>query len=685
MLCAFDPEDYLMPDSLPLLTVVFEEPGPLDRESATFRRLLAARLRYESQLRIVHVEETLTTKAITALCDSLESKYVVFMRATQQLSPSYLATMLEYLGPRNIYLAEPVVYAGVIPKIVSATKIEDAYRYARDTDIYGVVFNTGRLALALEAIGDVDRSALYLSYRLYWSIGAVKPLSIGFSVATDTKAAIGLSVESDVDRLVPLIATASKELRIYLVRYLALFLRGLRAEKATQVGLNHLRDVVRSFKLVELARLVEPLQPFEAAWIRWLGGSGPDPSPFKQLSGGDSYLLFSEGEQESGDDLFLYRLRCGGDVLTIRKSYRPHDNRPGFGRACTYDFYSRPIGPHSTMLFFDRPMQADDNAEHLYEYFTRKHPEYTEAYFALNPKSPDWPRLKDKGFKLLPIFTTDFYEKFLISDLVVSSQIYNVRYRGKSFANSRFVYLQHGIQLNDMTDWVLSKYYDVFVATGELEADYMAALAPNETLNSGLPRYEVLVREKSSPTHLLFMPTWRFNLHQVSAEGFAKSDYCRAINELITDPLLLNHLRETGRILQVKLHPNVDKRAGHFKFSEHVIQSEISYREAITSAEMVFTDFSSAVLDAAFIETPIAYYHWDAADFFQEQPYEARVDYSDDGLGPVFHKHADVVSHIVQEDYLRSNEQFAKRRERFFRGVDPANINASIVERMLSL
>ncbi|MHC8608812.1 CDP-glycerol glycerophosphotransferase family protein [Paenarthrobacter ureafaciens] len=236
-----------------------------------------------------------------------------------------------------------------------------------------------------------------------------------------------------------------------------------------------------------------------------------------------------------------------------------------------------------------------------------------------------------------------------------------------------------------MTDWVLSKYYDVFVATGELEADYMSALAPKETLNSGLPRYEVLAREKSSPTHLLFMPTWRFNLHQVSAEGFAKSDYCRAINELITDPLLLNHLRETGRILQVKLHPNVDKRAGHFKFSEHVIHSELSYREAITSAEMVFTDYSSAVLDAAFIETPIAYYHWDAADFFREQPYEARVDYSEDGLGPVFHKHADLVSHVVQEDYLRSNQLFAKRRERFFRGVDPATINASIVERMLSL
>lgn len=674
-----------MPDSLPLLTVVLEEPGPLDRESATYRRLLAGRLRYESQFSIVHVEDTLTTKAIAALCQSLESKYVVFMKASQQLSPSYMATMLEYLGPRNVYLAEPVAYAGAIASNVPTTKIDDAYRYARDTDIYGVVFNTGRLADALEAIGDVDRSALYLSYRLYWSVGAVKPLTVGFSVASDTKAAIGLSVASDVDRLVPLIPTTSKELRIYLLRYLALFLRGLRADKVTQVSLNHLREVVRCFRLVELVRLVEPLQPFEAAWIRWLDQPGPDAHLFKQLTGSDSYLLFKEGEQAAGEDLTLYKLSCGGDPLTIFKAYRSHDLKPGFGEASTYDFYSRPITPRSTMLFFDRPFQADDNAEHLYEYFTRTHPEFTEAYFALNPKSPDWPRLKEKGFRLIPIFTEDFYEKFLLSDLVVSSQIYNVRYKGKSFANSRFIYLQHGIQLNDMSDWVLSKYYDVFVATGELEAEYMAELAPNETLNSGLPRYEVLAREKTAPTHLLFMPTWRFNLHQASPEGFAKSEYCRAINRLITDPLLLDHLRETGRVLQVKLHPNVDKRAGHFKFSEHVVQSELSYREAIASAEMVFTDYSSAVLDAAFIETPIAYYHWDAADFFRDQPYEARVDYVEDGLGPVFHEHSALVRHIVQEEYLRLNEKFAQRRERFFRGVDPANINASIVERMLSL
>ncbi len=73
---------------------------------------------------------------------------------------------MDYLRPRKVYLAEPVLYAGAIPKNVAFTKLDDAYRYARDTDVYGVAINTRRLAIALEAVGDVDRSALYLGYWL---------------------------------------------------------------------------------------------------------------------------------------------------------------------------------------------------------------------------------------------------------------------------------------------------------------------------------------------------------------------------------------------------------------------------------------------------------------------------------------------------------------------------------------
>ncbi|MEO3943487.1 CDP-glycerol glycerophosphotransferase family protein [Paenarthrobacter nicotinovorans] len=675
-----------MPDLPPLLTIVLEETGQLDRESAMYRRLIAARLRLESHFAVLHVAESLTTPVIARLCREIDSKYVIFMRTSHLLSANYVATIFEYLKSRTVYLAEPVIYTGPIPKNVAGTKLDDTYHYARDTDVFGSAFNTRRLSDALEALGDVDRSAIYTSYRMYWSIAKVRPLITGFSTASDTKAATGLRVSAEASRLMPVMPLPSKEIRLQVLRYVSLFLRGIRGQKATSISLNHLRDLIRGFELMELLAMVETLQPFEAAWIRWLDDPADGKQFFKQLSTKDAYLVFRPNTDDGGaGEVPLYELLFDQEILTINKCYRARNLRSGHARPGSYNFYNRPIRPSSTILFFDRPFQADDNAEHLYEYFTAKHPEFDQAYFAINPKSPDWDRLQAKGFKLISIFTKEFYEKFLVSDLVVSSQIYSIRYRGKSFANSRFVYLQHGIQLNDMSDWVLSKYFDVFIATGRIEAEYMEKLAPIETLNSGLPRYESLNRDTLGQQHLLFMPTWRFNLHQSSTEHFVQSSYFQAIDALLSDHALLKFLEETDRIMHVKLHPNVEKRAGQFRFTDRIVKSELSYREAIRAAELVVTDYSSAALDAAFVGTPIAYYHWDAADFFNDQPYESRLDYADEGLGPVFHEHAGLINYIVRKEFTVTDPEYIGRRERFFEGVDPGRINEKIVERMLSL
>ncbi len=674
-----------MPSSPPLLTIVIESNGALDLESVLYRRLVAARLESEDLFEIRHVDRELTTQGIAALCQTVHSDYVVFMRATHEVSVDYVPSLLAQLGEGAVYLAEPVVYTGSIPSEIDTEKLGHDYYYSRDTDVFGVAFNTRRLVDFLAAVGPIDRSALYISYRLYWTIDSVAPLATGFSMASDLKAATGVMVDDEVSRLLPLYATSSVELRLYLLRYMALFLRGLRTKKSTKVSLAHLRDVILSHDLLQFVSRVDAQQVFEGTWLRWLAAAEKAEFLYKQLTGVDAYLVYQLDPQSVDVDLELYRIDFDGEAVAIGKKYLPAENREGFNVAANYDFYRRPVGRGSTILFFDRPMQADDNAEYLYDYFVNAHPDFTEAYFALNPRSSDWDRLARRGFKLVPIFSPEFYEKFLISDLVVSSQIYNVNYMGKSFANSRFVYLQHGVQLNDMRDWILSKSFDVFVATGKIEADYLSELAPVETINSGLPRYESLSRAGADGGTILFMPTWRFNLHQLSTEQFTQSAYYQAIDAVLTDTRLGEYLKRTGKTMEVKLHPNVEKRSNLFHFSDRVVQSNSSYRQAIESAAFVFTDYSSAVLDAAFVETPIAYYQWDAVEFFQDQPYESRLDYRDDGLGPVFDGHTEAIDFIVQERYLEPDKEYSRRRTLFFEGVEPGHINAKIVERMLSL
>src|SRR5699024_8969147 len=353
-----------------------------------------------------------------------------------------------------------------------------------------------------------------------------------------------------------------------------------RESEDSDVSLAHIREVVRQFNLPAILDESQVLQPFETAWVRWIDDTSTKAHLYKRLPTEDNYLVFAQGKEELVADIELYRCRMGEDIVRIGKSYLHGSYRPDHHHPSVVDFYRLPVTESSTILFFDRPMQADDNAEHLYRHFLRKHPEYSNIYFALNPKSPDWQRLADEGFQLVHMFSKEFRELFLESDLVISSQIYNLRHQGKSLANSRFVYLQHGIQLNDMSDWVLSKYFDVFVATGKLEADYLGALAPRETLNSGLPRLESLRRRPTAQRRLLFMPTWRVNLHQLANGAFTRSEYYCAIDRVLTDRSLLDFLEAQDLTLEVKLHPNVEKRAHLFHFSDRVIHSQMSYREA---------------------------------------------------------------------------------------------------------
>ncbi|MFW0185435.1 CDP-glycerol glycerophosphotransferase family protein [Rothia sp. CCM 9418] len=674
-----------MPAGANLLTVIVESPNGLDKESELYRRLVSAHLFWEDRYSIEIVEDLLNTATIKALCSRINSKYVVFMKDTHRISLEYMPTLLETLDEKTEYLVEPKIYMGEVPALTSRTKIDNNYFYNRDTDIFGIAYNTKRLAELLEIVSDLDRSSLYITYRLYWSINSASRIDTGYSVSSVTKVAIGIVPEQTIDRMVPLISTTCQELRLYILRLLILSLRGLRGSKKSTLSIGHIRELIRFFGLEELSSFAEALNPFELGMFNWFADPNSSRYLFKQLAERDAYLEFPSEEERDESYYHLYSIEFPEQTVEIGRSYLPKELRVGRERPGSYDFYSRPIRPNSTIIFYDRPMQADDNAEHLYDYFTKNYPEYSNVYFALNKKSPDWERLEEKGFKLIPFFSDEFYEKFLISDLVVASQIYNISYRGKTLQNSRFVYLQHGIQLNDMTDWILSKHFDIFVATGKIEADYLSKLAAVETLNSGIPRLETLAQNMKDPEHLLFMPTWRFNLQTATTESFLESDYFKSINGIMTNPKLLEYLEKHDKKLLVQLHPNTERRVDCFEFSERVVLSDLSYSEAIASAEMVFTDYSSVVLDAAFVGIPIAYYQWDLDDFFEEQPYESRLDYEKDGLGPVFKHSEDILNYILNETYLQPSEEYERRRAVFFEGVSVDRISSTIIERMLEL
>lgn len=667
-----------------LITIVFERDGAIDKESKLYRQLVASKLRYSSEFEILECDQHLSIADIQATLTNANSKYVIFINENHILSPNFMPTMFKYLEGKNIYLAEPFMYNSAIPEEFDYAKLNNAYFYNKDTGYYGYIFNRELLLETVDIYNDIDPESLYLTYRVYWSINKVKPLEMGYSVSSVTKIGIGLEIKHEVKRLVPAFGTTNVELRLGVLKLVVLFLKGFRTYKNTAVTFSHLRKIVDTYNLVPLARAQAlTLNPFEVGFIEWLADSSNDKFLFNELAHYDYYLRFSKNTEQNESDKLLYRLETTDASIAICREELPKSLNDKYSSPDEYDYYSSPITPDSVLIFVDRGMQADDNAEHLYRYVKENHPEFRNIYFALNQKSPDWERLEAEGFNLVQFFSRDFYQLYLRSDAFISSQTYSPSFKGKTFRNSRFIYLQHGIQLNDMSDWVLSKQFDVFVATGKQEADYLGNLLPKETLNSGIPRLEALLKKPNTQDHILFMPTWRFNLHNLSDEAFMETEFYKSINDFIQSEQLTEHLAKTGKKLLLQLHPNILKRAECFDTPANIEISNLSYGDAIAGSELILTDYSSVVLDGAFIGKPIVYYQWDKEDFFKDQPYENRVDFDQEGLGPVFYSLDNVLQYIVGEEYSTDRELYAQRSQQFFEGVDPTRINERIFNRIL--
>lgn len=668
-------------DDTLVLTVCIAASDPAEyRLSECYRSILASVLNHN--VRLAWIAKDPDALNIQAAIDACESKYIIFIEEEHTFSLDYFQVLTDHLLAQPVFLADSYRYADTIPTKHNKELLTTKYYYRRDTDIWGVAYHAKMLREFLLSTPGMDRQSIYTSFRLFYFLNQVDPLPIGYSTHDDTKNVNGIALSKHSSRILVQLEKPSQELQVYAVKLLISVLRGLQDGDRCSLSVQEIREAARSYATDEIAEFIPLPDRIEFGALRYLA----DPRMcrsyvHKRLGEFDVVMEFSE-EPPGAESTLLYHYRFSDFEFYVSKRYIEHS---AVAAPEIIDHYRRKISTDSIILFFDRSIQADDNAEALYKYFSDNYPQYHNAYFALSIKSPDWNRLALAGFRLVPMFSADFYDKFLHADLVVSSQIYSVQSEGKDFSNSRFVYLQHGVMMNDMRQWIVSKCFDLFITTGEPETEYLRGLAPRETINSGIPRLETLQRKPHNGRNFVYMPTWRFDLGKVSDDAFVESDYFQAIERLLQDPNLEDYLERANATVWVKLHPNFEKRSHLFSSSERVQLSTDRYSQLIGKADFIFTDYSSVVLDAAYVGIPIAYYQFDRDTFFSNQPYTERMDYEMEGLGPVFLQKEQMVAYITSESYLEPDPVYAERYEFFFRGVPTGHIRETIIERMLAL
>jgi CDP-glycerol glycerophosphotransferase (TagB/SpsB family) len=322
---------------------------------------------------------------------------------------------------------------------------------------------------------------------------------------------------------------------------------------------------------------------------------------------------------------------------------------------------------HNAWLFMDRNTEADDNAEHLYRWVAKHHPEIN-AWFVLNEDSHDWPRLASEGFRLIAHGSMEHKALFLACRNLVSSQMDEYVFaplEAQYFADLRetkFICLDHGVIKEDMSPWLNTVEMDLFVTSTEGECRSIAgdgapyALTAKEVVRSGLPRHDSLREAGQAEKSIFIMPTWRTNLtgawdgagqRREYNPAFMESRFARAWKSLLSSAVLETLCRRYGYEPVFWPHPGFREYLPDFDLPAHIrIPAGESIQTLLKKSALLITDFSSIAFDMALLRRPALYYHFESHDCYLKAQgrRNSYFQYDRDGFGPVCHTEEQVLA-----------------------------------------
>ncbi|MFP1643668.1 CDP-glycerol glycerophosphotransferase family protein [Pontitalea aquivivens] len=343
-------------------------------------------------------------------------------------------------------------------------------------------------------------------------------------------------------------------------------------------------------------------------------------------------------------------------------------------------------------ILMDRADRADDNAEHLYRYMMEIGA-VQNAWFALARNSTDWDRLARDGFKLLALDSDEHVTALLNAKFFVSSHadhhlLWPVeKSKVQDIVNYRFVFLQHGVIHNDLSDWLNTKPISLLVTSSDRE--YAAITDPKgpylvskkEVALTGMARHDGLLRHPGARRFIAIMPTWRRSLTVETAgsaknrskiDDFTDTAYAQAWGAVLRSDRLHQIVQANDLEIVFCPHPAMAMYLQDFPLADHIRlfdpQKDGSYQYLFANSCALVTDYSSVAFDAAYLNRPVIYFQFDEDSVFDGAHIYKRgyFDYRRDGFGPVLTTVDAAVSAIGDAVSGREAPEYAARRTATF-------------------
>lgn len=324
-------------------------------------------------------------------------------------------------------------------------------------------------------------------------------------------------------------------------------------------------------------------------------------------------------------------------------------------------------------LLMDRNTQADDNAEHLYRYIMQNNLKQ-DCYFALNKESTDWSRLEREGFKLLDFGSDEFERKLKHCSKIISSHLdkYVNNYFGDEYEYSKkFVFLQHGVTHNDLSNWFkLKKNLQCIITATQPEYSSIAndnnhyKSTKKEVVLTGFPRHDALLSNSvESENLILIMPTWRNNIagkpvgngnERAVNDEFNNTLYAQSWFKFLHSQQLKQLVERSNYKVIFAPHANIVPYLDFFSIPSFMDvwsnDQANSMQELFKKSKVMITDYSSVAFEMAYLEKAIIYYQFDKETIYSgghiyEKGY---FEYERDGFGAVVEEVEEVNHALLQ-------------------------------------
>lgn len=404
------------------------------------------------------------------------------------------------------------------------------------------------------------------------------------------------------------------------------------------------------------------------------------------------------GSFHTPDDFYVYPYYTGATKLALVN--RAREQYDGFDivlKEFTAMFLYNIAKPywkkkHICLVDEKYSTRAQDNGYYFFKHCMEHDEEKylgQKIYYVITKDSPDYDMIRPYKKNVVHFMTIRHMCYILAAELLVStdarSHIYAQRSRHSIFTRYTkklpFVFLQHGVTALKRVDFFYGKgkpgSCDLFVVTSEKEKQIVIDnfdYEPDEVINTGFARWDVL-KDKSQNSHdILVMPTWRSWLEGASDREFEESDYFRHYAALLNSQRFKDILEKYDLHANFYLHAIFQAHTESFHIASDRIHlksfGDTPVNELLMQCKMLITDYSSVCWDVLYQNKPTLFYQFDLDKY--NEAHGSYIDMKTDLFGDrteTLEQLLDSLEKTIQNNF-RMEPKYEKMQQEYFQFED---------------